>query len=374
MGLPDSDVYVESSVVWSHRASRRSTWVMVEVVADGKRGVGELSDGGPLEVLLEAARSVSSVVVGQPVTRARTELRRRLGELRTGHDAFLWSTVLGGYEAAFADLLAQVEGRALSTSLGLGAPRPVRLYANLNRTFGGDGPDAVVAEAVRAVAAGFQAVKVAPFLDNRALGLSGARLIETGLSLVGRVRDAVPRDVELMVDCHHLVPAELLPVVVRDLAPLAPYWVEDLARAGDRSALEQAAAGGVALAAGEHIWSPEIAAAACAGGALRYWLVDPKHAGGPAGVAQIAEAVGDTQLTFHNPSGPVGTAHAAHLAGLAGQGTWLEFAWGEPDRADFLEPAEVVIDGTLRPAGPGIGGRPRGASGRTPAQLERSDP
>ncbi|TCC32135.1 enolase C-terminal domain-like protein [Kribbella sindirgiensis] len=361
-GLIDSDACIDSVLVWSHRASRRSTWAMVEVVAGGVRGVGELSDGAALDTLLAAARSMRSEVVGRPLTQARTVLRRRLRGLRaagTEPDAFLWSTVLGGYESALADVVARLEGRALSTSLGLGEPAPVRLYANLNRRFGADGADTIVAEAIRAAGNGFTAVKVAPFLDSHSSGLSGSRLIDAGLSLVGRVRDAIPREVDLMVDCHYLVPPQLLHDVVRELAPLGLYWIEDLVRVGDRSAMDLAAAGGVALAAGEHIWSPEIAAAACADGALRYWLVDPKHAGGPAGVARIAEAIGDAQLTFHNPSGPVGTAHAAHLAGLARRTTWLEYAWGEVDRAALLEPAEVVVDGVLKPSGPGIGGRTR---------------
>jgi galactonate dehydratase len=350
---------VDSVEVWSHRASPRSTWVMVEVVADGTRGVGELSDGAPLDALLAAACSVSSVVTGLPLDVARTTLRRQLQKLRTaGEDAFLWSTVLGGYEAAFADLQARREGRPLSTSLGIGEPQPVRLYANLNRRYGGDGPEVLLAAAADAVSNGFPAVKVAPFLDNHARGMSGARLIDTGIELVGRVRDALPSDVQLMIDCHHLLPAELLEPVVRELAPLGLHWVEDLVPIDDRSGMEMAAAGGLALAAGEHIWNPEVAAAACATGALRYWLVDPKHAGGPAGVVRVAEAVDGTQLTFHNPSGPVGTAHAAHLAGLAGTTTWLEFAWGEADRTTFLEPAEPVTDGIIRPTGPGIGCRP----------------
>lgn len=369
-GLIDSDTSVDAARVWSHRASRRSTWVMVEVQADGVRGVGELSDGAPPGTLLTAARSVHSAVVGRSLQQARTELRRRLGAMRAAQDAFLWSTVLGGYEAAFADLLARLEGRALSASLGLGEPRPVRLYANLNRTFGADGPDAIVAEALRAAGDGYRAVKVAPFLDNHAAGLSGSRLIAEGLSLVGRVRDVLPRDVHLMVDCHHLVPADLLPAVVRELAPLGLYWVEDLVPVGDRSAIEHAAAAGLPLATGEHIWSPETAAAACADGAFRYWLVDPKHAGGPPGVARIAEAVAGTQLTFHNPSGPVGTAHAAQLAALGGPATWLELARGEADRAGLLEPPEAVADGTLRPAGPGIGGLPH----LDPEQDPEQDP
>lgn len=360
--MTDSDEYVDSAMVWSHRASPRSSWVMVEVAAGGMRGVGELSDGAPVDVLMAAARSVRSELFGRPLGQARGALRRRLVELRAagqGQEAFLWSTVLGGYEAAFADLLARLENRALSASLGLGEPRPIRVYANLNRTFGAEGPDTIVSEAKRALSNGFSALKVAPFLDNHAAGMSGVRLVDAGLSLVGQVRDAVPWEVDLMVDCHHLVPADLLQLVVRELAPLGLYWVEDLVHVGDRSAIELAAAGGLALAAGEHIWSPETAAAACADGALRYWLVDPKHAGGPAGVARIAEAVEGTQLTFHNPSGPVGTAHAAHLAALGGAATWLEFAWGEADRADFLDPAETLVDGAVQTSGPGIGCRPR---------------
>ncbi|TWD82550.1 L-alanine-DL-glutamate epimerase-like enolase superfamily enzyme [Kribbella amoyensis] len=340
-------------MVWSHRASRRSTWTMVEVVADGIRGVGELSDGAPVDALVAAARSVGFLITGLPVEKARVAMQDELVRRRLAGDGFLWSTVLGGYEAAFADLVARIEGRALSESLGLGAPRPVRLYANLNRRFGADGPAAIVAEALCAIGNGFTAVKVAPFLDAHAAGLSGTRLIAFALDLVARVRSAIPAGVQLMVDCHHRVPADHLAVVTRELAGLALYWVEDLV--ADRSGLESAAEGGLALAAGEHVWDPVVAAAACAGGALRYWLVDPKHAGGPDGVARIAEAVGETRLTFHNPSGPVGTAHAAHLAALGGDGTWLEYAWGEADRLTLIEPAETVLDGTLRPIGPGIG-------------------
>ncbi|MGZ0153070.1 enolase C-terminal domain-like protein [Kribbella sp. WER1] len=334
---------IESAVVWSHRASARSTWVVVELVADGIRGVGELSDGGPLATLLAAAESVRPAVVGRSLAQARAELDRPA-------ESFLASTVRGGFAAALADLTARREGRSLAESLGLGTPRPVRMYANLNRRFGADGVQTIVAEAVRAVGNGFTAVKVAPFLDHHARGLTGTRLIDAGLELVEKVRAATPDDVRLMVDCHHQVPAA---DVVRELAALDLYWVEDLVPLGDRAAVEAAAEAGLALAAGEHVWKPAVAAAACAG--LTYWLVDPKHAGGAAGVARIAEAVGDVQLTFHNPSGPVGTAYAAQLAGLMGADGWLEYAWGEVDRRTVVDPAEVVADGTLRPSGPGIG-------------------
>ena len=359
-----SDQPVSRVTVWSHPASRRSTWVMVQVVADGVRGVGELSDGGPVQPLMAAARSVHGAATGIAVQDAREAVRRLLENRRASADdesgAFLWSTVLGGYESAFADLTARLDRRPLSAALGLGETAPVRAYANLNRRFGADGPEVVTSEAVRAVAHGYRAVKIAPFSGAHALGLVGVEMIRTGVELVSSVRAAIPRDTLLMVDCHHLVPVDLVGVVARELAPLGVHWVEDLVDVTDRDALRVAAATDLPLAAGEHVWDPSVAAAACATGALEYWLLDPKHAGGPVGAARIADAVDGIALTFHNPSGPVGTAHAAHLAGLAGDTTWLELAWGEEDRTSFLDPAETVAKGALMPAsGPGIGCSPR---------------
>ncbi len=356
--MTSSDACVDGVAVWSHQASRRSTWVMVEVVAGAERGVGELSDGGPVTQLVTAARSVAGLVTGLGVLQARKTVRKHVEQRRDDavHDAFLWSTVLGGYESAFADLCARLDGRPLSSSLGLGEPRPVRTYANLNRRFGADGAAVVLAEAAHAADHGFAAVKVAPFTGAYDRGLSGTRLIRDGLEIVAGVRAAIPREVLLMVDCHHLVPADRVHDVARELEPLGVHWVEDLVDVTDRRALESAASTGLSLAAGEHVWDPTVAATACATGALDYWLLDPKHAGGPDGAARIAEAVDGTALTFHNPSGPVGTAHAAHLAALAGESTWLELAWGEDNRTGFLEPAETVVDGTFRPTpGAGIG-------------------
>jgi galactonate dehydratase len=359
-----SDQPVGDVTVWSHPASRRSTWVMVQVAAGGVHGVGELSDGGPAASLVAAARSVTGAATGRPVRQAREAVRRLLERRRmsaaTNGSAFMWSTVLGGYESAFADLTARLARRPLSVELGLGEAGPVRAYANLNRRFGAEGTETVTAEAVRAAVHGYPAVKIAPFSGAHARGKVGAEMVRDGLDLAATVRAAVPPDTLLMVDCHNLVPRDLVGVVGRELAQLGVHWVEDLVDITDPDALQSAAAANVPLAGGEHVWDPSVAAAACGTGALAYWLLDPKHAGGPVGAARMAEAVDGTRLTFHNPSGPVGTAHAAHLAGLAGDTTWLEIAWGEEDRTSFLDPAETVTAGAFVPtAGPGIGCSPR---------------
>lgn len=358
-----TDPLVTGLHVWSHPASPRSTWVMVRVSAGDLAGVGELSDGGAAATLVTTTKSLSDLVVGRRVGSARSAVRdllqgRRAASNSAG-EAFFWSTVLGGMESAFADLAARGQGVPLATALGLGTPLPVRAYANLNRRWGGQSADVLCEEARRAALAGYAAVKIAPFSWARQQGATHDGF-GRGLDLVARVSDALPPGTGLMVDCHHLVPDDLIGDVVRELATADLLWVEDLVDVVSPAALQSAASlTDLPLAAGEHVWDPIVAEKACASGALAYWLVDPKHAGGPVGTARIAEAVDGATLTFHNPSGPVGTAHAAHLAGLAEGDTWLEVAWGEVDRATYLHPPERVLDGTWVPGqGSGIGTQP----------------
>lgn len=357
------DQRITAVSVWSVVASARSTWVLVSVSADGVSGIGELSDGGPVRELVLAARSAAALIEGREVRSARAHLGEAL-ELRrdsagTAAAQFLWSTVLGGLASALADLEARLSGRPLSVALGLGDPAPVRAYANLNRRWGGG--DELVTQAARATAAGLTAVKVAPFTALAPGRELGAAEVREGLDLVRATRDAVPAGTLLMVDCHHRVPSDLFGQVATGLAPLDPYWVEDLVDVTEPDALRAAArAVDLPLAGGEHVWDPQVAASAVATGALDYWLLDPKHSGGPVGASRIAEAVTSVVLTFHNPSGPVGTAHAVHLAGLAPEQTWLELPWGEHEDAAFVDAPQLVSGGRLQAAaGPGIGCLPK---------------
>ncbi len=360
--MSSSDPLVTSVRVIAHTASARSTWVMVQVVAKELAGVGELSDGGPAGVLVAAARSLEALAVGRPVSTARVAVRDVLEHRRETSgvaDAFFWSTVLGGYESAFADLSARVQGSPLSTALGLGPPAPVRAYANLNRRWGTHSADVLCEQAALAAHSGYAAVKIAPFSWASSHGATGEDVVPIGLDLAATVRDALPPDTLLMLDCHHLVPAHLIDVAATEMAALQPFWVEDLVDFTDGVTVHRSSVSELPLAAGEHVWDPAVAARACASGALSYWLVDPKHAGGPAGTRRVVDAVKGIEgvaVTFHNPSGPVGTAHAAHLAGLAGESTWLEIGWGENDRTTLLEPPERVVDGAVvLSTSPGIG-------------------
>ncbi len=227
------------------------------------------------------------------------------------------------------------------------------LYANINRRWGRSGTPAITAQAQAAAAAGFAAVKIAPFDPWQ----GRSDVARAGLAVVDAVRAVLPADVHLMIDCHRALPRPSLLSAMRELKAREVYWVEDALDVRDTDGLrrlrEQV---DVPLAGGEHEWDPAVVTAACGTGAFDYWLIDPKHAGGAYATALLADCIGSAGLTFHNPSGPIGTLHAAHLAGLAAGPRWLEYAWGESDRATYLSPAERLVDARLElPEGSGIG-------------------
>ena len=353
---------IERIELHTHHASTRSSWTVVRVESSsGAVGIGECSDSGNATILATAADAARATLAGKAVDRERPALRAWLSTQRESADpptALAWSTALGGIEAALDDLSARQAGVPLAGYLGSAAPDNVRLYANLNRTWGARGLDALVAAARTAAGEGFPAVKIAPFdLPSRQGVGDGRDIVLAGLAVVDAVRAVLPGGTALMIDCHFRLDDDALLAALPELAERDVLWIEDAVDPRDLDRLRQLREQtSLALAAGEHEWDPAVVEAACATGAIDYWLIDPKHAGGPRATQRLVELTGDVAVSYHNPSGPIGTVHAAHLCGLSPRLTWLEYAWGEPDRADYLSPAEKVENGALVvPDGPGIG-------------------
>lgn len=348
---------IDSIDLHTHTGSEHSTWTVVALTSStGRVGLGECSDGGTAAFVTAGLATLCHHVIGARVTGDRDPLRTAVDTLRHASDgltALGWSTLWGGIEAAWDDLAAREQGVPLHEHLGLPPAPPVRLYANINRRWGASGTAAIVAATRSATAAGLSAVKIAPFDPWRGT----ADVVSAGLAVVDMVRAAVPPDTLLMIDCHRSLPAAALPAAMVELQARSVYWVEDALDVRDTIGLQRLRdTADVPMAGGEHEWDPEVVSAACSSGALDFWLIDPKHAGGPYGTTVLAGCVGNVTLTFHNPSGPIGTLHAVHLAGLSERPIWLEFAWAGSDRADYLTPPEIVDRGLLTvPDGPGIG-------------------
>ncbi|TCO59896.1 mandelate racemase/muconate lactonizing enzyme family protein [Actinocrispum wychmicini] len=294
------------------RVSDRTTWSMIEVRADGISGWGEFSDAGPGMDL--AARTVT-------------------GALRTALD----------------DLQARRDGVPL-----IATPRPIPLYANINRATTERTPDGFRLMAKKAVSVGFSCVKLAPF-D----GLTGPHRAEEGLACARAVRDEIG-PAGLIVDVHELLDDAELDRVLPGLAGLGLVWLEDAAPLGRPERLRRIRdAVGCPLAGGELIGDFADALPAIQAGALDVLMPDVKHAGGAGNALHLARLAREHGLTvsLHNPSGPVATAVSAHVTAALDDTAPLEFMFGEHDsRASLTEPAERVLDGVWWPSGgAGIG-------------------
>ena len=225
---------------------------------------------------------------------------------------------ISAVDHALWDLNAQDAGKSVCEMLG-GARRPhVPLYANINRRTLARTPSAFAQSAIDAIAAGFQAFKIAPFdeVQPSHTSLDSAR---DGIARVEAVRQAIGAERRLMVDCHWRFNEATAAELITQMARLHVHWVEcPIAESHDYIAalvrLRGRANGlGVKLAGLELAivldgFMPYVEA-----GAYDVVMPDVKYFGGLQAMQRAADVFDryGVQVSPHNPTGPV--CHAASL-------------------------------------------------------------
>jgi hypothetical protein len=138
----------------------RTNWCFLLVrTEDGRTGLGECTLAKQEALLAAEAARLASRVVGCDAL-ARNRLARLLPHAQGGLVA---QTVLSAFEGALWDLAGQALGRPIHALLGGALRETVPLYANINRGTNPRTPEGFAAAAGRALAAGFRAIKLAPF-------------------------------------------------------------------------------------------------------------------------------------------------------------------------------------------------------------------
>lgn len=345
--------------LFTYAVSGRTQWRVVRLtLADGRTGLGECSDSGPLaeavaslERLTGTVADVAADLPGDP------EAVRRWADAALGViPPTRWArAVLGGVEHALCDVAARAQGLPVWRWLGGTARAQVPVYANINRFLGGREPADVARAAVSAVREGHKAIKFAPF-DVPADGLT---LAEAGLARLTAIRKAVGSEVSLMVDCHLRLPLEEIERLLPALHELDVSWLEDAVDVQDVEGLAwlRRSTGDMTLAGGEFAYDARQIVPAVEAGVIDVVMPDVKHAGGITRAAAMVSRVPGARVAPHNPSGPVSTAASAHLFLASPNATVLEVATGEVAwRAGSVRPAERISEGLLSvPAGPGLG-------------------
>lgn len=349
---------------YSVEVSEKSTWILIELTLEGAVGVGEATAFGSEVELAGLIANLASwanvqTAIGLPdlifhVLQSDATLARR--------------TLASALEQAWFGALAARADLPLGSLLGGAHRDTIPFYANINRGIADRSPSGFAAQAEETVRlTGAAGVKIAPFdglRSNTSSLRAEQRLLEVGLERVAAVRARIGPDRLLLVDCH----ARLSPFhaceVIRAIAPLNIFWIEDpcapeAAPASAHISLRHLAnAKGMRVAGGEAVSGFAALRHLLALDAYDVVLPDLRCTGLMQGIAMLryAESRG-VSLSIHNPVGPILDAVSVHVASVLPSFLILERQLGETPLFDGIVTPKITAngEGVIVPPGPHLG-------------------
>ncbi len=365
-GTRDPKVTITGLETFRVKVNKRGDWLIARLqTSAGVTGIGDASQSGNTPGndarMMQFLNQFFSAMKGRSIY--DVEFLRRLGMPEAERGKLPAAVAMSALEQCLWDIRGKVFGVPTYELFGGRIQPRIRQYANINRSTDVRTPEGFAAQAGRAVAAGFDAVKLAPF-DEMPRDLSNSAVIEDftrrGIACVTRVREAVGSKVDVLIDVHSHLDRQRGLDLARRLEPLNLFWleevtppvpIEDLA-AINRDAKMPTAGGELIL--GVKGFYPYIKA-----GAVDIVMPDVKFCGGMFELKKIAAMAEGAGLLAspHGPASPVGNVAAAHVCATLPNFNILEFSYGEvPWRAELIDPPERIVDSALPlTAGPGFG-------------------
>jgi galactonate dehydratase len=343
----------EDIEVFRVKVNHRGNWTLVRLKTNGGiSGLGDASQSGKDDQTLVYLKQFSDLLKGRSIFEVEW-LRKVTAPV----------IAQGGVPAAVAasaldQCLWDIQGKAFSVPVydlfGGRIQERIRIYANINRSTEDRTPDGFARMAEKAVSAGFDAVKLAPF-DEMPRELTDKQAIvhfmQFGIDCAQSVRNSIGPQRDLLIDGHSHFNREDGLDLARRFESLHLFWLEEVTPAKpleDLAAINKAAT--MPIAGGESIhgvagFYPYIRAEA-----VDIVMPDVKVCGGMLEMKKIAAlAEGAGLITSpHGPASPVGNVTAAHVIATIPNFNILEFSYGEvPWRAELVDPPEQIIDSAL---------------------------
>jgi L-alanine-DL-glutamate epimerase-like enolase superfamily enzyme len=340
LDVPFREPVISGAQRWEHHRAG----ILVLHTDDGRRALGEFPAPRPHDL----GEDVS------PRLRARLEGLEMAdpisveGVLREiDRWPFVGRAARSAVESAFVDLMAQVNGRPISTYLHPQAADTVRVNALL----GIDPPDVAASAAAALVADGYRCLKLK----------AGAEPDGALEARVSAVREAIGPEVALRLDFNGSLPAETAADVLASVAAFdIEYAEQPIAPSAGAEALARLRwTGAVPVAADESVRDLGAARVLLETGAVDALVVKPARVGGLRQAAAIAElatgsSVPVTVSTLFETG--VGLAAAAHLAATVPGPQAHGLATATLLESDLLTTSLALAGGRLAvPRGPGLG-------------------
>ena len=261
-------------------------------------------------------------------------------------------SALSGIEMACLDILGKSLDAPIWRLLGGSCRDRVRVYA----AAGGNTPEEYAASAQRAVAEGFTAVKMTPFPDPvRYVDTPAA--VETIIGRVAAVRETVGAQIDVAVDFHRAVSPAMAKILLRELEPLSPMFVEEPTHPENVDALREITRSTtIPIATGERNTTRWGFRELCEKKAAAILQPDIRHCGGILEMRKIAAyaEVHYIALAPHSAADAVGVA--ASIQAAAGIPNLMIHEFGGGAGEGLLIPPLRFADGYVElPDGPGLG-------------------
>jgi galactonate dehydratase len=335
------------------KVNKRGDWLIARLqTSAGVTGIGDASQSGNDARMLEFLHQFVAAMKRRSIY--DVEYLRSIAMPEAVRSKLPAAVAMSALEHCLWDIRGKVFGVPTYDLFGGRIQPRIRLYANINRSTDPRTPAAFADMAARAVAAGFDAVKLAPF-DEMPRDLSNAPVIEDftrrGIACAQAVRDRIGPKVDLLIDVHSHLDVTRGLDLARRFEPLNLFWLEEVTpplpveslAAINREAKMPTAGGELIL--GVRGFYPYIKAEA-----VDIVMPDVKFCGGMLELKKIAALAEGAGLLAspHGPASPVGNVAAAHVCATLPNFNILEFSYGEvPWRAELLDPPEKIVDSAL---------------------------
>ena len=344
------------------KVNARGNWVLVRTKAgNGLTGVGDASHGGSDADKLKYLKQFGDLLRGRSIF--DIEGLRLAAEpivLRNGTAAAI---CLSALEQSLWDIRGKLFGVPAYELFGGLLNRRIRNYANINRSTENRTPAGFARTAERAVKAGFDAIKMAPW-DSLTKPLPDAarveELVKIGIECGNAVRQIIGPKVDLLLDVHGRLDVARGLDLARRLEHLNLFWLEEVTPAKPLDYLAEInRAARMPTAGGESIYGVRGFLPYITAKAVDIVMPDVKYCGGMLElkkIAALAEAAG-IPVSPHGPASPVGNLAAAHVCAGMPNFQILEHSFGEvPWRAEIVDPPEEMNGGYLTLSSrPGLG-------------------
>jgi galactonate dehydratase len=342
----------------------KTKWIFVELrTGGGLAGVGEATAQGREEAVVSAFKAMAGSAIGRVPHALIAHLK--VQSLPT----LAHSAVVSALDQAAWDILGRSKEISVAAALGGEHRRHIHVYANINRRTLDRSPAGFARSAGEAIAAGHEAIKIAPFDEATPDARRQGRLrdaVGVGLERMRAVREQIGGDRRLMIDCHWRLDRPTAEYVIDAAAEAGLYWVECPLPENDehldaiRTLRAHANAQGVKLAGCEEMIRLDGFLPFLKSGAYDVLMPDAKYAGGLRELLVIAEHAERAGMAVspHNPSGPVCHAASLQLCAAMPQDEFLEMQFDETPLFERLQTPSLPVarQGVIAlPAGPGLG-------------------